>query len=258
MGFPDANVFVILYGETSDSGKRLLDGPGNNFERGQTDTFSVETVELGKITKVISTLSIELTWSRSVWVMMEPVLELVGSWRSLWSRTREPAKSTTSHAIDGLTRALMMERLKEISSSMEKLDLELLPTELPLLPVLSEVLEQVRNSNFQISYRADATVRISVVGDKGKIDNEKLENAKDNFERGKVDNFKISTLDLGEIKHVTIGHDGRGIGSGWFLDKVFVTHENTGKRWVFPCNRWLDKGEDDGTVLIVELVLTGI
>lgn len=31
-----------------------------------------------------------------------------------------------------------------------------------------------------------------------------------------------------------------------FLDKVFIINETTSQRWIFPCNRWLAKREDDG------------
>jgi hypothetical protein len=47
----DANVFVTLFGSTGNSGKRTLDGPGNLFERAQTDVFGIECVDLGTIQK---------------------------------------------------------------------------------------------------------------------------------------------------------------------------------------------------------------
>jgi hypothetical protein len=66
----------------------------------------------------------------------------------------------------------------------------------------------------------DANVYLTVVGDKGKVDKVHLDNSKNNFERGRVDVFAISSLDLGEIKHIVIEHDGKGLGAGWFLNKV--------------------------------------
>ena len=42
-----------------------------------------------------------------------------------------------------------------------------------------------------------------------------------------------------------IGHDGKGIGSGWHLDKVVIDAPKLGKKWVFPCGRWLDENEGD-------------
>lgn len=48
----DANVFAQLFGENGDTGERKLEASGNNFERGQTDTFGIEAVSLGDLTKL--------------------------------------------------------------------------------------------------------------------------------------------------------------------------------------------------------------
>jgi len=45
--------------------------------------------------------------------------------------------------------------------------------------------------------------------------------------RGVIDVFCIDTLDLGELKQIVIGHDGTGIGAGWFCDKIFIVNEGT-------------------------------
>jgi hypothetical protein len=72
-----------------------------------------------------------------------------------------------------------------------------------------------------------------------------LQTASSNFERGKTDVFGVESPDLGNLLKIRIGHDGSGIGSGWFLDKVYVTHPINQQCWTFLCGRWLDKGEDD-------------
>jgi hypothetical protein len=41
-----------LYGESQNSGIRQLQGPGNCFERGKTDTFGIECVDLGELKKI--------------------------------------------------------------------------------------------------------------------------------------------------------------------------------------------------------------
>ena len=43
-----------------------------------------------------------------------------------------------------------------------------------------------------------------------------------------------------------IGHDNAGGGGAWFLDRVEIDCPALGRKWVFPCGRWLAKGEDDG------------
>ena len=58
--------------------------------------------------------------------------------------------------------------------------------------------------------------------------------------------FKFS--DIGELRKIRIGHDGRGAGAGWHLKEVVVDAPKLGRKWRFPCNRWLDKSEDDGKI----------
>ena len=47
---------------------------------------------------------------------------------------------------------------------------------------------------------------------------------------------------------VRIGHDGKGLGAGWYLDEVTVAVPSHGQLIVFPCHRWLAEDEDDGLI----------
>ena len=42
-----------------------------------------------------------------------------------------------------------------------------------------------------------------------------------------------------------IGHDSKGLGASWHLNKVVIESLELCKRWTFACNRWLDKNEGD-------------
>ena len=57
----------------------------------------------------------------------------------------------------------------------------------------------------------------------------KLASKKDDFERGHVDKFRVKlptlTSDDGDLRKIHIGHDGKGFGAGWFLDKVIIADE---------------------------------
>jgi hypothetical protein len=48
----DADVYITLFGTNGNSGERLLDNADDNFERGQTDVFSIEMRDIGKIRQV--------------------------------------------------------------------------------------------------------------------------------------------------------------------------------------------------------------
>ncbi len=60
--------------------------------------------------------------------------------------------------------------------------------------------------------------------------------------------------DVGEtIEKLRIGHDNSGFGAAWHLNKVEVRRllENTkgSRTYVFPCNRWFSRKEDDGEIV---------
>ena len=48
----------------------------------------------------------------------------------------------------------------------------------------------------------------------------RLENEKDNFERGAEDKFTLDAPDLGQLMKINIGHNNKGGSAGWFLSKV--------------------------------------
>ena len=101
----------------------------------------------------------------------------------------------------------------------------------------------------------DANVFIHLFGDKGESGDLNLDNSSNNFERAQKDVFGFEMVELGEIKKIRIGHDNKGIGAGWLLDKVVVYCERGAKQWYFPCGRWLDTNEDDGkTIREIEAV----
>lgn len=47
-----ANVYITLYGANGNSGERELDNGSDNFEKGDTDVFSLEMEDLGDINQV--------------------------------------------------------------------------------------------------------------------------------------------------------------------------------------------------------------
>ena len=54
-----------------------------------------------------------------------------------------------------------------------------------------------------------------------------------------ADEFIIEAVSIGQVRRVRIGHDGRGGGCGWFLDKVGGREEGQTESEAveIPCNR---------------------
>ena len=63
------------------------------------------------------------------------------------------------------------------------------------------------------------------------------------FEKGKVDKFDPDLPDIGKPTRIKIGHDNKGMFSGWHLEKVILQNNITQEKFAFPCNRWLAKDE---------------
>ncbi|MER7847097.1 PLAT/LH2 domain-containing protein [Kitasatospora sp. NPDC096077] len=90
----------------------------------------------------------------------------------------------------------------------------------------------------------DANVYIYIRGTDGSTDQIFLDNDENNFERGKVDFFRVVGQNVGTPKQITIGHDNSGAHAGWYLDKATVRVHGT--TYTFPCDNWFGKSDGDG------------
>ncbi len=69
----------------------------------------------------------------------------------------------------------------------------------------------------------DADVYMTMYGKNGNSGTKLLDKrGKDDFEKGSQDSYKLKSVDLGPLQKVKVWHDGSGLASDWFLDKVSV------------------------------------
>ena len=66
----------------------------------------------------------------------------------------------------------------------------------------------------------DADVYIQLFGDAGESVEKRLDNARNNFEKGRTDVFPVDIPTVGELKRVVVRHDNSGPSPGWFLQNV--------------------------------------
>ena len=59
------------------------------------------------------------------------------------------------------------------------------------------------------------------------------------FERNSTNVFKLIGLDVGQLNHIVVEHDGKDIHSSWYLQEILVTNTKTHRSWLFDCNDWL-------------------
>ena len=82
----------------------------------------------------------------------------------------------------------------------------------------------------------DARVMLKIFGEKGDSGNRHLKNSdntSNKFERNRLDEFRLEADDLGKLEKIRIGHNGKGIGSGWFLDFVEIDVPSQGLRYKY-------------------------
>lgn len=58
-----------------------------------------------------------------------------------------------------------------------------------------------------------------------------------------------NSLFVGELTKVRIWHDNKFLKANWFLESVEIINESNDEKYLFPCNRWLAKDKDDGSLV---------
>lgn len=86
-------------------------------------------------------------------------------------------------------------------------------------------------------------------GDSGELHLKDSESGKSPFENNQLDTFSFpNILSLGQLIKLRIWHDNKGLGAAWHCQHVEVEDLKGGQKYMFPCNRWLSKNDDDKQV----------
>ncbi|KAG7272797.1 hypothetical protein CRUP_017851 [Coryphaenoides rupestris] len=269
----DSKVFVKLYGDKGDTCKMLLmvseNDLSNYFETGRTDVFTVETFDIGEINRLLIGHTNE--GLRAGWYLDSVQISVpVHGKQYMFPSHRWLCKDEA----DG------------------KVEVEIYP---------SEILDIEQMINYEVTVTTgdlrnggtNANVFCQIYGEDGRTQVLDLKNRSNNFERGTTEIFKVEAHDVGKIYKIRIGHDGRGIGDGWFLEGLDIKRLTMGmvqvevkvepkkekkkdkkkkkkkeeepevmyieelrevvETLVFECHRWLARDEEDGEI-VVELL----
>ncbi|XP_029915187.1 lipoxygenase homology domain-containing protein 1 [Myripristis murdjan] len=228
----DADISLQIYGQKGKSDEIRLDNKTDNFEQGQVDRFIVELPDIGKLTKF--RIWHEKRNPFAGWHLSKATL--------MKTLTKEKYKFPCERWLD--TNEDDNEVVRELTATGDSID-----EPLPLIKYRVTVCTgSISGSG------TDASVFINLIGDQGDSGYRELVNCKNNinkFEKANMDEFIVEAVFLGQVRRVRIGHDGRGGGCGWFLDKVIVREEGQAEAQAveFPCGRWLDRNEDDGQIV---------
>ena len=53
----------------------------------------------------------------------------------------------------------------------------------------------------------------------------------------------------GELTKVRVWHDNKFLKASWYLERINIEDQTTKKVYEFPCDRWLGKDKEDGSLL---------
>jgi hypothetical protein len=219
----DSAVYITLYGANETSREILLDNAQNNFERGKTDIFGIETVHLGELSKI--RIRSDGAGIGSDWFLDKVTIHSDKDnkdWYFLYGNWIDDK--------NGLSRDIPASGQDGVAC-------------LPIVKYTVDVTTGDRRGA-----GTDANVYITIYGDNGDSGKNILDGPGNNFERNKTDTFGIEAVDLGNVQKIRIGHDNTGFGPGWFLEKVVVTNDTTKQQWFFLCGKWFDEKEEDGQI----------
>nr|KAG5694178.1 hypothetical protein BaRGS_016024 [Batillaria attramentaria] len=188
-GGTNANVFLTLFGKTGTTRKiHLKNNTKTLFDRGTTDVFKVRANCVGPMKKV--RIEHDNTGIGAGWYLERVVVTDLHNhqWKYFFPCGQWLAKNEGDGAI---CRDLIASKYKVTVFTGEK-----------------------RGAG------TDANVYITLFGEFGDSGEKKLtKKLRNNFERGRQDEFLLECPKLGRLERVRIGHDNSGFGPGWFLDK---------------------------------------
>ncbi|XP_030114351.4 lipoxygenase homology domain-containing protein 1 isoform X9 [Taeniopygia guttata] len=245
----DANVFLSIYGmERGDTGERQLKRSNNlnKFEKGQVDVFTIKAIDLGELKKL--RIRHDNSGASPSWFLERvEIIDLKESTTYYFPCQRwlavEEDDGQIARELVPVDEAFVKKDSENDGQSPATLGLE----------------QKAKSTTYTVKVKTgdkknagtDANVFIILYGSKddtGIVSLKASKSNKNKFERGKVDEFTVESVDIGDLKKIKIGHDNKGNSTGWFLEWVEIDAPSVGQCLKFPCGRWLDKSEDDGAV----------
>uniref|UniRef100_A0A673G3G1 PLAT domain-containing protein n=1 Tax=Sinocyclocheilus rhinocerous TaxID=307959 RepID=A0A673G3G1_9TELE len=220
----DANIFITLFGEYGITPKLHLASKNRTaFEKNKTDVFRIKTHNVGPLKKIRiehDNTGLNASWFLDrvvVTDMNRPHLRFYFACNNWLSRTEG----------DSLF-------VRDLLGSLDPMD----------MPKYNKYVVSVFTADVKGS-GTDADVFLNIFGENGDTGERRLDNDKNNFERGTEDKFTIEAPNLGRVRKITIGHNNRGSSAGWF---VIVDDLGNKAVYEFPIGRWFAIDEDDGKI----------
>lgn len=219
-----ANVKIKLIGVQNSSNFMTLESANTNFQKGTTDEFFFYCKDLGDLAKIIISHD-DSGWSPS-WhldCINIKVEEIKKEWQFDCQQWFD-----SSIGDKAISRELIFGNKKKFSKKIEY--------------KITIVTSQIKGAG------TDANVSICLYGQKAFTHPIPLTSTLHDFERGKVDEFRVQTEDLGILEWIEVGHDNTSANPSWHLAEVFVENITLNLVWIFSINQWFDINIGDGLI----------
>ncbi|XP_074641254.1 lipoxygenase homology domain-containing protein 1-like [Tubulanus polymorphus] len=241
----DANVYVQLFGEYGDTGKRLINRKQGDefFQVGQTDKFDIEAVSLGKIDKCV--VSHDGEGAGEGWYCRQIII-----------RETENAKSeyvfTCERWLDTSMEDKRIERILTVKA--ETVSEDIVDEERPIEEEAEN--EDAKEGEWKIwvttgkeeNILMKNEVILYAYGDSGISGPVSLGTGSDGglFEAGNTDEFKIDLgTEIGKLYKIRIGHENKVAEGTWYIEKVKMRDLVNRETVIFHVNRWLSSAHED-------------
>ncbi|XP_038056107.1 uncharacterized protein LOC119728107 [Patiria miniata] len=222
-----ASVVLVVYGEDGVSQPFTLGKGGKElFKAGEENEFKVNVLSVGDIYKI--RIGLDTTSKKTAWkldqVKMKDMItdeQLLFKFKNRWLSPHEDDADVwrESPAVRPGSKPL----------SIHKYSIQV-------------------TTGYEVGSSTDANVYLCLFGEKGDTGKRQLikSNHQEKFQESQTDMFEMEAVTVMTPTKVIVGHDGKGPGAGWYLGEVIIKESKTSKtEYVFPCNRWLDEGQDD-------------
>ncbi|XP_066870763.1 lipoxygenase homology domain-containing protein 1-like [Kogia breviceps] len=223
----DANVFITIFGENGLSPKLHLTSKSESaFEKANIDVFRVRTNNVGLIYKI--RIEHDNTGLNASWYLDRVIV----------TDMKRPHLRYYFNCNNWLSKVEGDRQwCRDLLASFNPMD----------VPRGNKYEVKVYTGDV-IGAGTDADIFINIFGEYGDTGERRLENAKDNFEKGAEDKFTVDAPDLGQLMKINVGHNNKGVSAGWFLSKIVIEDVGNKRKYDFPLNRWLALDEDDGKI----------
>mmetsp|Transcript_22009 Transcript_22009/g.66009 ORF Transcript_22009/g.66009 Transcript_22009/m.66009 type:complete len:2411 (+) Transcript_22009:238-7470(+) len=235
----DANVYLVVTGTLGNSGERALNRAiqvrGDNyhrdkFERGHTDEFTFDCLNLGELQKL--QIRHDNRGRNPSWLLGS--VDISDGTKTYTFPCNKWLSRTKGDKL--LHRELPVRRDEDIGGAIQGT-----VTRYDVRVYTSDIRHAGTDARMHL-------IIMGVNGDTGKIHLKTSADHRDKFERGNMDSFVVESVGVGEIKKIRIGHDNSGMSPDWHCEKVEISVPMLGKEYIFECDRWFGRKRDDGMI----------